>query len=297
MNAQQKPRRQFATVLPVVVAVGCAVVTLLLWIFAPLSLLTAFVGLLVSALLGISTWLLLRRPDDGTRGDLFGALMTLASDKDIAPLHEQIVAALCKVSERRDPIYQTLARQRLESIVGDCNLLGDGRIEFESTETWRLLYEQLLRSPGLHLYRSVAYVETPHYWQDGPGQQSTQLNLELQDAGTLSIERTVIVADHLWGEDPLFPVEPIHSWIDEQHRHGIWLRLVREASLDSEPELLSDFGIYGSRALGMQRLDAAGRTARFVLSFDFEEVKRAEQWWDRLAVYATSYRDLLDQKH
>jgi len=113
MNSQQKPRRPFATVLPTVSAVGRAVVTLLLWLFAP--------------------------------------------------LHEEIVASMCKVSEQRDPIYQTLARQRLEPIVDDCKVLGSGRIEFESTETWCLVYELLLRSPGLHLYRTVAYVETPHF--------------------------------------------------------------------------------------------------------------------------------------
>lgn len=66
----------------------------------------------------------------------------------------------------------------------------------------------------------------------------------------------MIVADQLWGKAPLFPVEPIHPWMDEQHRDGIWVRLVREASLDSEPVRLSEFGIYGSRAVGIQRLEA-----------------------------------------
>ena len=68
----------------------------------------------------------------------------------------------------------------------------------------------------------------------------------------------------------MFPADPIHDWVEEQHRYGIWLLLIRESTLEAEPDLISDFGIYGSRAVGMQLLDPAGRTKRFVLSFDFE---------------------------
>ena len=68
-----------------------------------------------------------------------------------------------------------------------------------------------------------------------------------------------------------------------------------ESQLAGERELVSDFGIYGSRAVGMQMADAAGRTIRFELSFDFERVKQAESIWERLQVFATSYRDLLDR--
>lgn len=176
-------------------------------------------------------------------------------------------------------------------------MLGKGSVAFPSTESWRVVYEELLRSPGLHLYRSVAYIESAHYWQDGPGQQSTQLNLELHDTGIISIERTAIIADHLWPTDQLFPVEPLHSWLDQQHRYGIWLRLVRESALENDTDLLCDFGIYGSRAVGIQTADPAGRTIRFVLNFNFDKIQEAEVKWNRLAVYAISYRDLLDQQH
>ena len=121
------------------------------------------------------------------------------------------------------------------------------------------------------------------------------LNLELHDAGIVNIERTAIIADHLWPQDELFPVEPVHAWLKQQYMHGIWIKLVRESQLDGERELVSDFGIYGSRAVGMQMADAAGRTIRFELSFDFERVKQAESIWERLQVFATSYRDLLDR--
>ena len=107
--------------------------------------------------------------------------------------------------------------------------------------------------PGLHLYRSVAHIESAQYWQDGPGQQSTQLNLELHDAGVVSIERN---RHHCgppmaqWRSVPDWT--RLHSWLDVQHRHGIWLRLVRESALENDTDLLSDFGIYGSRAVGFQ---------------------------------------------
>jgi hypothetical protein len=64
--------------------------------------------------------------------------------------------------------------------------------------------------------------------------------------------------------------------------------------LKSEPNLLADIGIYGSRALGTQELDDECKTIRFTLTFDFDAVAAAEQRWQRLSVYATSYRDLLD---
>ena len=113
----------------------------------------------------------------------------------------------------------------------------------------------------------------------------------------ISVERIAIIADHLWPEDSPFPVEPIHDWLEEQHRHGIWVRLVRESQLLSEANLVTDLGIYGSRAVGIQVADSAGRTIRFVLSFDFDKVQRAEVVWSRLLVYAISYRELLDRQH
>lgn len=212
-------------------------------------------------------------------------------------MHSAFVEALERVAQQRDPIFRRLAQQRLKALIEQSNLMGAATIEFPSTESWRVVYEELLRSPGLHLYRSVAYIESAHYWQDGPGQQSTRLNLELQDARVVNIERIAIIADHLWQEDELFPVEPVHSWLDEQHRHGIRVRLLRESDVGTDTDLLNDFGIYGNRAVGMQLADPAGRTIRFVLSFDFDKLRQAESQWSRLSVYSISYADLLDRQH
>jgi len=61
------------------------------------------------------------------------------------------------------------------------------------------------------------------------------------------------------------------------------LKLVRQSVLANEPDLVTDLGIYGNRAVGVQELDDKGRTFRFTLSFDFPEVMAAEQRWDRLS--------------
>ncbi|MCA9064170.1 MAG: hypothetical protein KDA96_13965 [Planctomycetaceae bacterium] len=282
---------------PLQVAVALAVVGIALAAFAPFPALIAYFALLVSILIGLTLAVLgsIRSTEGQPR--LLQLLLDLSRDREISGMHVSIAEALNQIANQHDPIFRRLALQRLQSIGDQCAVIGRATVEFTSTESWRVVYEELLRSPGLHLYRSVAHIESPHYWQDGPGQQSTKLNLELQDQGVVSIERTAIIADHLWPETSLFPIEPLHSWLDEQHRHGIWLRLVRESALGTESDLLTDFGIYGNRAVGMQSADPSGRTIRFVLSFDFDKLRQAETQWSRLAVYAISYRELLDQKH
>lgn len=260
-------------------------------------------GLLFSLLVLVSLlcggmWVLVRRPMPVPLvPEVIDRLLCLARDPQLADVHDRLTDALLRTADRTDSLFRLLARQQLERLITQAQQLGEGTIEYASTESWRIAYEELLRSPGLHSYLSVAHIESPHYWQDGPGQQSTRLNLELQASGTLTIERIAIIADHLWPEAVLLPIIPIHDWLDEQHRHGIRVRLVRESQLDAEPDLLNDLGIYGSRAVGLQRADVTGRTQRFVLRFDFEQVRRAEAVWSRLLGYATPYKDLLNQKH
>ena len=282
---------------PIPTALGLAAIGLSLSMVAPQNVLAAYFAILLCLLITIGLTILYSLRATESQPRILRTLLDLSRDQEIATMHTALAEALERVANQKDPIFRSLAHQRLQSIIEQSSLMGAATIEFPSTESWRVVYEELLRSPGLHLYRSVSYIETPHYWQDGPGQQSTRLNLELHDARVVSIERIAIIADHLWPEDSLFPIVPIHSWLDVQHRHGIWLRLLRESDVGSESDLLNDFGIYGNRAVGMQLADPAGRTIRFVLSFDFEKLRQAELFWQRLAVYSVSYSQLLDQKH
>lgn len=276
-------------------AILCAL-SVVVWATTTPKVALGYLCLLVCVSVGL-LFRLLNIATNQTHPETLQTLLDLARDTELAKLHESIAADLTSIANQRDPIFRELALSRVKTVAEECHLLGNNNVEFTSTESWRVIYEALLRSPGTHLYRSVAYIESDQYWQDAPGQQSIKLNLELHKQQIVTVERTSIIADHLWPADDLFPVEAIHAWLEQQHRHGIWIRLLRESQLDDDPDLLLDFGIYGNRAVGIQTADPTGRTIRFLLDFNFESIQIAEQMWDRLAVYATSYGDLLDQQH
>ncbi|MBA3312944.1 MAG: hypothetical protein H0T47_06585 [Planctomycetaceae bacterium] len=221
--------------------------------------------------------------------------MALAATPEFFHHYDRLGSALVAAADRADPLFRNLAAGRLERIASEVETLADGTVVFHSTETWRDAYEALLRSPGLTNYFSVAWVRSPDYWRDEPARRSLELNYELHDAGRLNVERIVVIADDLWPADERLPDDDVLAWIDEQHRHAIWVRLVRASALSGEPDLPADFGIYGARAVGVQELDERARTSRFLLAFDLAQVEAAEDRWRRLCVYATPYRKLLDQ--
>lgn len=284
--------RQYAV--PIFAASVAAVLLLPICVFASAAVLLGYIGLLVSLLLGIAIAALLRPDNRHFDSDLLRIPFQLARDEELADKHQTLGTTLLRIAEHDDPLFRNLALQQVESRVCELEPVGEGTISFHSSEAWRLAYEQLLRSPGLHLYRSIACVDSPAYWQDEPGRRSMALNFEMQESGNLSIERTVILADELWPSNEDLPAEPIRSWIDEQHTHGIWVRMVRRSVLLNEPDLCVDLGIYGSRAVGVQER-LTDMTWKFTLRFDFEEVKKAEQKWARLGVYGTSYQEALDR--
>jgi hypothetical protein len=226
---------------------------------------------------------------------LTAKLSVIASNRSLLALIRQVVEAGARAAAVGDPIHRelvlwqlTTASARFEEAVG-------GRVAFASTERWRSVYEQLLTSRGLHVYRSVALVRDESYWRTEAGLNSMQLNLRLAEFGQLGIERIVILNDELWPVSNQLPVSQLQQWIHEQHHHGILLRLVRESELKTEPDLLCDTGIYGSRAIGIQELDEDGATRQFTLQFGLEHVQAAEERWQRLLVYAVKYSDFLDR--
>ena len=283
--------------IPFLVSAALAGLTFAFLAMAPTLFVLGFLCLLVAAAIGLLLQMLLELRAAPSLPRLLQTLLDLSRQPTLAAVHADVAESLRNIGNLHDPVFRSLADARLQSMVSDCEILGSARVHFPSTESWRVVYEEILRSPGLHLYRSIAHIESAHYWQDGPGQQSTQLNLELQQQQLITIERMGIVADHLWPENELFPAEPVRTWLDVQHRHGIAIRLVRESHLSSDSDLLCDLGIYGSRAVGFQTADPAGRTIRFTLDFNFEKVQAAEAAWNRLSVYSISFQDLLDQQH
>ena len=272
-----------------------ALVTATLLFAGTIEQLLLVIGLITSLAVGLLVYLVLRRVEPDFQSDTLELLFQLSKDEKVDQAQKNISKALYAASRRKDAVFQSLLDTRLANLTDDINQLGKGRIEFANTESWRVFYEQLLRSPSTTMYRSVAHIETQHYWQDGAGEKSTALNLEIHDSGKVSIERIAIIADHLWPRDEPFPTKTIRRWIDQQHRYGIWIELVRESDLEAEPHLIADFGIYGFRAVGRQVTDSSGRTTRFTLSFEYSDVQEAEANWKRLQVFTKPFAEILDQ--
>ena len=105
----------------------------------------------------------------------------------------------------------------------------------------------------------------------------------------------MILADELWPTEAALPVDLMRQWIHEQYSQGLLVRLVRESALANEPDLIADIGLYGTRAHGIQELDAECRTTRFTLTFNFDQIAAAEARWKRLNVYAAPYASLLNE--
>jgi hypothetical protein len=220
--------------------------------------------------------------------------LTLAADPELFRLYRTIGDGLAALSRQGDGILRPIVLLKLAYLSDQVGAMAEGRVVFAQTEGWRTVYERLLAAPLLREYRSVAWVRTRDYWQDAPGRQSMQVNFDAADRGVL-IERVIILRDHLWPQDHLLPGSEILPWIEEQHRHGLWVALVREGDLAREPDLITDMGMYGDRAVGVQELDERSRTLRFTLDFGSQAYQLAEERWQRLSLYAVPYRTLLDR--
>ena len=282
--------------IPIVVAGVSCLVVLSSGELLSIDELVMMIGLLVSLLAGLVVTLFVSPASVRTELPLELELpFLLASDESMFLRYRRATELMLKISRRKDPIYRGIALDKVDDLVERFTTIASGTLVYESTESWRIVYERLLRSSGLYLYRSVAWVKNAHYWQDEPGLKSMAVNFELQNKEQLNIERIAIIGDDLWPASQNWPPEPVRRWLHEQHIHGIWVRLVKQSSLKNEPELLADIGIYGSRALGIQELDDQCRTVRFVLTFDYAKVMEAEARWNRLAIFAESYGSHLDR--
>jgi hypothetical protein len=266
--------------------------------FAPPQAQVGVLGAFISTLAGLFiAYMEQEDRREKRRNELFEKLrvpIELAPEHDLFDQYCVFAEALSELSRQDDPVLRQFALVKLSSIMGQVQSLARGTIVFSNTETWRVVYEQLLQSPGLSSYHSVAWVKTADYWHDQPGRQSMRLNFEMVRRG-LRIERIVILRENLWPKAERLPADRILPWIDEQHNQGIWMSLVRESAIEAEPDLLCDFGIYDERAMGVQELDDQSRTLRFILHFDAANVRLARDRWTRLSLYAVSYADLVDR--
>lgn len=267
--------------------------------FAPPPAQIAVLGSTVSILAGLFVaYVEQEDAREKSRAELLRTLrvrLELASDQDLFQHFVSFGDALIALARGRDePVLKKSALVNLASISEQLRTLAEGRIVFSATETWRTVYEQLLQSPGLGTYRTVAWVKARDYWQDAPGRQSMRLNLSLAREG-LRIERIVILRDDLWPPASRLSASAIRPWIHQQRESGIVVSLIREGDIAGESDLAADIGLYGDRAVGIQELDEEARTVSFVLEFGEASLRLAQAWWDRLCLYALPCDDLVDR--
>ena len=121
-----------------------------------------------------------------------------------------------------------------------------------------------------------------------------QLNYDLIQLG-LPIERAVILNDFFWPPAAAIPAKDVCKWLEDQHKHGVVIQMVRESEIEDETELMCDFGIYGERAVGVLDLDEHCRTLRYTLDFDPRSVQLFRERWRRLSLFTESFREVLDR--
>jgi hypothetical protein len=217
-----------------------------------------------------------------------------ALPENVSPAGREIIAGILAVSAHPDAVFRDLLASRLALWSTQMRDWSHGRLVFTDTEAWRTAYERVLSAPEISEYRSVAWLESEHYWQDLPGRKGMQLNFELLDQG-VRIERILILGWNVWPPELRLPREGIRRWIEDQHYRGVSVLLLRENDLVAEPDLLRDFGIYGNRAVGDLHIDSESRTVSFELSFETAAVQMAVEQWERLKLFARPYAELIDR--
>ncbi|MCY2965531.1 MAG: hypothetical protein NT069_18190 [Planctomycetota bacterium] len=300
MSRNPKPHRQSALLSFrfLGTAVVGSIVMALVATFGPIAAQLAILGTFISIVCGLFlSYLGQEDVREQQRAEVIQSLsvpLSLASDPELFEQYQNISAGLTALARRTDPILRRIALLKFSSVAEQIEGLAAGKIVFSLTEGWRTVYEELLRSPDVREYRSVAWVRSPEYWQDEPAQQSMRVNFESAQRG-VAIERIVILRDELWPREQRLPAPSILSWIEDQHNHGVCVSLVRESELSREPDLLTDMGIYGDRAVGVQELDEKCRTLRFTLNLDPNAMELADARWRQILLYSKSFASLVDQ--
>ena len=202
------------------------------------------------------------------------------------------LAELMRSTAGRGPIFCQQSVFRLESMSRQLDDLQKATITFDTTETWRSVYEDVLQSCKSQRYLSVALIRSDDYWRDSPGERSLELNYQLISHG-FHIHRAFIIDEFFWPRSARTPSSEILRRIVNQHQRGVDVSLVRLEALEDEPDLICDMGIYGEDAVGLQQTNFEGKTVRFELHFDVNSVRQAEQRWNQLQLYAMSLEQLL----
>lgn len=288
---------RFASALVITLLLVVSSVTLAYWAVGILGAIATLA--IVSLSTFAHTTVLTRRVD--SLWQRLAQLSSVSNEEPLCDVGGHITSIGCSlgrgiaaIARQKDPLYRELALLQLSAIDRQMTEMADGRIVFVDTESWRTAYERILCTEGLKHYLSAAWLRSEDYWRDAAGRHSIRLNYDLIQLG-LRIERTLILNDFFWPEGALLPAKVICRWIEDQYKHGLVIRLVRESEISDETDLLCDFGIYGDRATGTLVLDDQCRSLRYTLDFDSRSLKLAEDRWRRLVLFSHSFRELLDR--
>ncbi len=184
---------------------------------------------------------------------------------DISHCIRQLAGCDCLSSA----VFRKQVILRLRDILERLRRLAEGQLIFESTETWRTVYEDVLQSCQTRRYLSVALIRSDDYWRDAPGENSLEFNFALLAHG-FYVHRVFIIDEFFWPRTARTPSTQLFRWIQNQHQRGVDVSLVRLTELEDESSLVCDMGIYGSDAVGWQQTDLQGRTLRYEVSFNRE---------------------------
>ena len=198
------------------------------------------------------------------------------------------------MAESIDSILRQFLMLKSADLGDELQMLPDGTFRITSPSDWQTIYEQFLRNVDITKFWSVAWVKTSDYGQDPLSQLRLQIDFDAVRRRVM-LHRVVIVADQLWPLSDLHPQESLRTWVECQHDHGIWVGLVRESQIAHVSDLLSEFGIFGDRALAVREHNDEQLSIPYVLSFDAVQIQKAKARWKRMKTYAISYMTLLDQ--
>ena len=229
--------------------------------FGPLPAQLAVLGVFISILGGLFLGYLGQEEQrEQKRAEVIESLsvpLSLASDRDLFRLYQEISRSLTALAKRPDPVLRRIALAKIASVAEQIDGLANGKIVFALTKAWRTVYEELLTSPDIWKYRSLAWVRTPRYWQDEPGKRSMRVNSRRCSAAS-SWNASFFCATSCGRANSPCQRRISCSGSRSSINHGVWISLGRESDLGREADLLVDMGIYGDRAVGVQELDEQG---------------------------------------
>ncbi|MEZ6082094.1 MAG: hypothetical protein R3C56_42390 [Pirellulaceae bacterium] len=75
----------------------------------------------------------------------FEVPLALAKDRVVYKSYIAISQSLLRISKSAEPVFRSVAQQCVETIEARLERIAQGTIDFDETETWRIVYEQLLQ--------------------------------------------------------------------------------------------------------------------------------------------------------